>query len=115
MQYFCDGELLEKLQKFQFELFIEQNNMMFNHCPTADCKFIFEWNGDKENQMFKCELCKKTYCILCRVEWHEGLSCKEYRELNGYPPEDSAFFKFIKGTNFKQCPFCQFWVEKSQG
>mmetsp|Transcript_6231 Transcript_6231/g.6985 ORF Transcript_6231/g.6985 Transcript_6231/m.6985 type:complete len:128 (+) Transcript_6231:936-1319(+) len=103
------------MQNFQFELFLEQNNAMFNHCPTPDCKFVFEWDGDKENQQFKCKFCDKTYCIMCRVDWHEGLNCKEYRELNGYPPEDRAFYKYIKGTQFKQCPKCQFWVEKSSG
>ena len=115
LQLFCGEDLYEKLQKFQLELFLEQNNKIFNHCPTPDWKFVFEWNGNKENQKFKCSICDKTYCIMCRIEWHEGLSCKEYRELNGYPVEDRLFMKFIKGTSFKQCPNWKFWVEKSRG
>jgi ariadne-1 len=115
LQLFCDGEQYEKLLKFQFELCIEQNNEMFNHCPTADCPFVFAWDGDKENQRFQCGICNKTYCIMCRVDWHEDMNCQEYRELNGYPPEDRLFIKFIKGTQFKQCPKCKFWVEKSSG
>ncbi|CAI2369580.1 unnamed protein product [Moneuplotes crassus] len=112
---FCDKELYSKIQKFQLEIFLEQNCEIFNRCPTPDCEFIFEWNASKEDSNFKCALCSKTYCIMCRVEWHEGLSCRDYRELKGYPPEDRAFYKFIKGTRFKQCPQCKFWVEKSSG
>ncbi|CAI2367338.1 unnamed protein product [Moneuplotes crassus] len=115
IQSFCDDELYDKITKFQLELFLEQNNEMFNHCPTPDCEFVFEWDGDKENQQFKCSICHKNYCIMCRVEWHDGLNCQEYRELNGYPPEDRAFYKFIKGAQFKQCPQCKYWVEKSSG
>jgi hypothetical protein len=115
LKIFCDRDLYDKMVEFQFKLFVEQNNDMFNQCPTADCPFIFQWDGDKENQRFDCKICNKQYCIMCRVEWHEGMTCSEYRELNGYPPEDRLFYKFIKGTPFKQCPKCKFWVEKSEG
>jgi hypothetical protein len=26
-----------------------------------------------------------------------------------------AFQEFVKGAKFKQCPFCKFWVEKTEG
>ena len=47
---YIDEDLYDKLIKFQFELFIEQNNKMFSNCPTPDCGFVFEWDGDRENQ-----------------------------------------------------------------
>lgn len=115
LEYYCDPADYEKLIKFQFDQFVELNNELFLNCPTPDCAFVFEWNGERENQKFTCGICKKTYCIFCRVDWHEGLTCKEYRELNGYPPEDRAFYKFIQGTKFKKCPSCNFWVEKNGG
>ena len=43
-------------------------------CPTPDCKFAFVFQpGDA---VLDCPLCKKKYCLNCRVLYHEGLSCQ---------------------------------------
>ena len=60
-------------------------------------------------------ICKKQFCMDCRVEWHEGISWSDYKKLKEYKPEDRAFFNFIKKTKYKQCPKCKFWVGRSQG
>jgi hypothetical protein len=32
-----------------------------------------------------------------------------------FKANDVAFEKFVQGKKFKQCPKCQFWVEKNMG
>lgn len=45
-------------------------------CPTADCSFAFVFEeGDTELQ---CPTCKNHYCLDCRVQFHNGQTCKEY-------------------------------------
>ena len=37
-------------------------------CPTADCKYAFDPNGQNE---LRCPFCKIHYCLLCRNKWHK--------------------------------------------
>lgn len=47
-------------------------------CPTPDCTYIFEKNGPQ----FICEKCNKNQCIECKVPWHTGMTCGEYKVSN---------------------------------
>lgn len=58
-------------------------------CPTADCKFAFVYDPSEEvkrnddaqgldGHQLKCPLCKKHYCLRCKVLYHEGVSCKDF-------------------------------------
>ena len=60
-------------------------------------------------------MCKKGYCLSCRVEFHAGQTCIEYKRSNTIDASDEAFLKFVKGKKFKTCPHCKHWVEKTQG
>lgn len=65
---------------------------------------------------FGCPLCKKRYCLKCKVDYHVGSTCEKYQEWareNGLA--DELFGDFVQGHNFKQCPGCKAWVEKNQG
>jgi len=53
------------------------------------------------------------YCLSCKVEYHDNITCKNYKELTNVDYLDSQFENFVKGKKFKQCPKCKFWVEKS--
>ena len=79
IKHFCDDAMYERYLKFQFQSFVEQNNDTYFYWPTADWKFVFEWNGDRKNQHFTCKIWNHEYCIQCRVKWHEGLSCDDYK------------------------------------
>ena len=53
LRHFCnDQALLTKVEKAKFKLFLTQNNDIFNHCPTPDCKFTFMFESEKENEYF---------------------------------------------------------------
>ncbi len=78
-------------------------------CPTPDCVFAFVYDA-KSHKSFTCNLCKIRYCLECRVEYHEGRSCKQYRDGT-----DEDFSKFAVGQKYKQCPGCRYWVSKNEG
>ena len=96
-------------------------------CPTAGCSFLFAW--DPENRKLDCPLCRKTYCLVCRVgPWHTGIRCYQYQHdqkakgkseggggSGGDDESDKAFQKFASKQKLKQCPRCRFWVEKDHG
>jgi len=73
-------------------------------CPTPDCKFAFIHDPAADGNQLRCPLCKVHYCLECRVEYHEGMTCAEYRVENNVSKDDEKTFKFLKGRKCKQCP-----------
>lgn len=110
---FMEPEYIDKFNDFYLQTFVDQNAGTFTWCPTPNCKFVFE--PDPNVPEFRCGLCQKHYCLECRVEYHTGMTCKEYRISNKFDANDKKFLAFVRGRMFKQCPKCKFWVEKTEG
>jgi hypothetical protein len=76
-------KLVEKILKSEI-LFKKYKNPLINKilriskvyscCPNSTCKFIY-FRDEHENNRFDCQLCNMSFCLRCRVEFHEGLSC----------------------------------------
>eukprot|EP00347_Sterkiella_histriomuscorum_P001452 403371984 len=102
-------EQRQKHLEFTFNQAIaQQQDMMW--CPTADCKNVLVIE-EGVNELH-CDQCNKDYCGQCKVEYHKERTCAQFQAEN---QNDKEFLEFVKGKQFKQCPFCQFWVEKSEG
>ena len=110
---FIDKVYRDKFISFSFKSYLEKHASEVSCCPTADCSFAFV---KEEKQVdLKCPVCKKHYCLNCRVKWHHGQSCKEYQVHHTKDENDVKFENFVKGKNYKQCPQCNFWVSKIEG
>ena len=106
-------ELYSKYEEFCFKAYVERNNQEMSCCPTPDCPYVFIWT--QEDPHFECAACKKHYCLRCKGEWHKDMTCEQYIKLKNPDELDRLFEKMLKKTNFKQCPKCQFWVERAAG
>lgn len=84
-------------------------------CPTADCKFAFIYDPEDDGARFVCPTCNKEYCLQCRVPYHVDMNCEEYQINSTELDVDKKFLKFAKGKKYKQCPKCDFWIERSLG
>ena len=110
-------ELIDKFDNFNMNYYIMQHPDDISCCPTPGCKYVFLYQeGDDQ---FECPMCDKEYCLKCKSDWHEGLSCQEYRKqlqlAKNEKKLDDLFYDFVKGSKFKQCPYCKHWVEKIEG
>lgn len=105
-------EMVAKFEEFSFKHFVGLNKKELFCCPSTDCKYVFQFACEEE---FTCPVCGKHYCLKCQVEFHEGMTCEQYRKVNSPLSEDSQFLLMAQGSRFKQCPNCKFWVEKAQG
>jgi ariadne-1 len=108
-------EVRRKYETFMFDGFVAAHSNEYSCCPTPDCKNVFI-AGDQN--FFSCPLCRNDYCLRCKVNFHNGLNCEQYQKSiidKKTQSADVQFMNFVKGTNYKQCPSCRFWVEKSSG
>lgn len=102
-----------KFEEFSFNNFVQTHAADVSCCPTPDCKYAFVWTG--ESPHFLCPICEKHYCLDCRCEFHDGISCEEHKKLTNVDELDKMFERFVRGVNYKQCIQCRFWVEKVDG
>lgn len=110
---FLDENSLREYNEYTLQKYLDQNAGSYTWCPTPNCKYVFE--ADPNVPEFSCQVCGKHYCLACRVEYHKGMTCKEYQITHKFDKNDKLFMDLIKGRRYKQCEKCKFWVEKTQG
>lgn len=93
----------------------KQKTTKNNHNTHSGCGYYFFFAKD-DSPDFQCPKCNKRWCLHCRVDYHVSTTCTEYQKwsiANGMA--DDKFEAFVTGRNFKACPRCQAWVEKTMG
>ena len=105
--------LIEKYEKYSMNNYILNHKDNYSCCPTAGCEYVFYFE-EGENR-FLCPLCQKEYCLNCKDIWHKQMTCQEYQDTKDVKKCDDKFLKFVRGKNYKICPVCGVWVEKTQG
>lgn len=107
-----NSELIAKFEDFTFNQYVVSHKAALITCPSPNCKYVFLFNQETS---FQCPLCEVNYCLRCMTEYHNGLTCEEYRASKDVGALDAMFAALVNGQHFKQCPHCKFWVEKTVG
>ena len=105
--------LAVKLENISLNHLAENNSDEITFCPTAGCNYMCSY--DKNEFHLNCPMCKKSYCLQCKTEWHNDMTCQEYQRTKNKDENDFKFEEYIKGSKLKQCPKCKRWVEKVSG
>ncbi|GJV15285.1 receptor protein-tyrosine kinase CEPR1-like protein [Tanacetum coccineum] len=84
------------------------------YCPFPSCSTLLI-KDDKSITKTNCPVCKRSLCALCRVPWHSNFTCYEFEKRLISKKADEMAIAFAKKKNWKQCPNCNFFVEKSSG
>ncbi|CAL4950717.1 unnamed protein product [Urochloa decumbens] len=64
----------------------------------------------------KCVKCRGSFCLSCKVPWHDRMSCHDYKRQ--YPharPEDARFENLAKEQLWRQCVKCRHMTELAEG
>lgn len=88
------------------------------YCPFPDCSVLLIREGkDEDIRESNCPNCRRQFCALCRVPWHEDLPCEEFQKLNADERgrEDVMLRNLAKQMMWKRCPNCGFYVAKTSG
>ncbi|CAD8120162.1 unnamed protein product [Paramecium sonneborni] len=71
-----EDKALQTYQKFTFQQYVDTHSDEYSWCPTPDCQYVFIAGSPQ----FNCPVCNKEYCLSCKVEYHQNLTCQEYIE-----------------------------------
>lgn len=114
LEFILSPEMVKKYDDFSLHYELERNPDVYSCCPTPNCGYFFTFEtGDAE---FHCPKCNKHYCLRCKCDWHDKITCEKYQEWakeNG--KADDLFEQFVQGQKLKRCPRCNSWVEKTSG
>jgi hypothetical protein len=64
----------------------------------------------------KCVKCRGSFCISCKVPWHDRMSCYDYKRV--YPharPEDAKLQNLANQRLWRQCIRCKHMIELAEG
>ncbi|EFA85139.1 hypothetical protein PPL_02138 [Heterostelium album PN500] len=116
VQVLFGDEIANKFASFNLNQLITSSEEFFERCPNENCNYVAY--NDEDIAEFDCPMCKKHFCLKCKIPYHTGSTCEKYQEwkkdnTNG----DDKLNRLVKEKNFKICinPKCKAIVEKAQG
>ncbi|KAK2447157.1 E3 ubiquitin-protein ligase RNF144A [Trifolium repens] len=109
------AEVFERWGNALCEISIDVSQKFF--CPFADCSALLINDGTETVKNSECPNCKRMFCVQCKVPWHIGIKCSEFKKLNvgERGREDVMLMKLAKDNKWRRCPKCRFYVAKSEG
>ncbi|ELP94636.1 ariadne RING finger, putative [Entamoeba invadens IP1] len=82
------------------------------YCPKCETPVI----GDPNHPKIVCTTCGISYCFNCRVEYHDGYTCDQYKEWKKLNDKsESMFLEYMKNGGGALCPSCGMAAERISG
>ncbi|XP_009769156.1 E3 ubiquitin-protein ligase RSL1-like [Nicotiana sylvestris] len=87
------------------------------YCPYKDCSAMLVNDSDEIIRESECPSCWRLFCAQCKVPWHCGVECVEFQQLNSdeRDREDLMVRELAKAKEWTRCPYCKYFVEKTEG
>ncbi|XP_015887437.3 E3 ubiquitin-protein ligase RSL1 [Ziziphus jujuba] len=87
------------------------------YCPFKDCSAMLIIDGEEAITQCECPICHRLFCATCYIPWHSGVDCEEFQRMNEDERgrEDLMVKELAKEKNWKRCPHCKYYVEKTEG
>lgn len=92
-------------------VFTDKNNKR----PGFFASFMQYFQDEDDANKIHCLRCDALTCKSCKDQYHESISCEEFKKLS---PEDKDK-KMFDAVNVKmgnrKCPGCEAWIERNEG
>ncbi|KAL6134779.1 hypothetical protein ACLB2K_067007 [Fragaria x ananassa] len=87
------------------------------YCPFKDFSMMLVDDGGEVVTVSECPNCRRLFCAQCRVVWHAGIDCSEFQQLSKDERgrEDIMVMELAYQKQWRRCPRCKFYVEKTAG
>ncbi|KAJ3056032.1 hypothetical protein HK097_008372 [Rhizophlyctis rosea] len=109
-ELFEDDDLMDALLETCVRSFVVRHGG-YDFCPTPGCDEVYtvtrrgfdgEGEGDLEPIVFECSGCFAKVCTSCRVQMHDGLTCRDHLSLI----EESEAERRSSSSEVRICPSC---------
>ncbi|KAJ6849409.1 putative E3 ubiquitin-protein ligase RNF144A-B [Iris pallida] len=89
----------------------------FSYCPFKDCSALLVDDSGEAVGQSECPSCRRLFCAGCKVAWHSGIGCDEFRSLGAdeRSREDVLLMEVASKKKWRRCSSCRFYVEKKDG
>ncbi|KAJ7963351.1 RBR-type E3 ubiquitin transferase [Quillaja saponaria] len=88
------------------------------YCPFKDCSALLVDDGGTVVTCSECPYCNRLFCAQCKVPWHAESTCEMFKRMKrirgGYDMDQMAI-NLASMENWRRCPSCKFYVERSSG
>nr|CAD1825050.1 unnamed protein product [Ananas comosus var. bracteatus] len=95
------------------------HSCLSRYIDVKDCSELILNDSSERLRQLECPYCRRLFCAQCKVAWHYGTSCGEFRKfeegIDREREEDLLLLKVAKDKNWKRCPSCKYFVEKTGG
>ncbi|PRQ47105.1 putative IBR domain, E3 ubiquitin ligase RBR family [Rosa chinensis] len=87
------------------------------YCPFKDCSAMLIDDGAEVVRDSECPNCNRMFCAQCKVPWHAGIECAEFKKLKNDEKgnEDIMLRNLAQKNQWRRCPKSRFYVEKLIG
>ncbi|OEL16120.1 hypothetical protein BAE44_0022859 [Dichanthelium oligosanthes] len=90
------------------------------YCPFNDCSALLvdeRGHGEAAMTQAECPHCHRTFCVQCKVAWHDGIACTEFQRLgkDERSRNDLLLRKVARESRWQRCPMCKMYVERAEG
>ncbi|KZV57921.1 hypothetical protein F511_12527 [Dorcoceras hygrometricum] len=87
------------------------------YCPYKDCSSLMVNDSGEAIREAECLSCRRLMCVQCKVPWHSGFGCEEFKGLNESERgrEDLMVHQLAKEKKWQRCPSCRIFVDKKEG
>eukprot|EP00919_Chromeraceae_sp_WS-2016_P051988 GHVR01123199.1.p1 GENE.GHVR01123199.1~~GHVR01123199.1.p1 ORF type:complete len:574 (+),score=45.49 GHVR01123199.1:88-1809(+) len=95
------------------DAFIAQHSQTYKYCITADCGMIYQVSTN--GKPFHCIECDIRICTTCHAQYHNGLSCAQYKSISDDPETQDRDWLLGDPKKRRMCPKCGIRIEKYEG
>ncbi|XP_059635952.1 E3 ubiquitin-protein ligase RSL1-like [Cornus florida] len=91
------------------------------YCPFRDCSALLIDDDREDGEVItqsECPNCNRLFCAECKVAWHSGIECADFKEderEEEEEEEDIKLMKLVKKKKWIRCPKCRFYIGRSEG
>ncbi|CAN6204472.1 unnamed protein product [Urochloa humidicola] len=90
------------------------------YCPFNNCSALLvdeRGHGEAAITNAECPHCRRMFCAQCKVPWHDGITCAEFRRLgkDERARNDRLLRKVARESRWQRCPKCKMYVERTEG
>uniref|UniRef100_T1IMH9 RBR-type E3 ubiquitin transferase n=1 Tax=Strigamia maritima TaxID=126957 RepID=T1IMH9_STRMM len=103
---------LKRYQQFALNDCVKSHPKL-RYCPGANCSIVIHAEEVKSKRV-TCPECETIFCFNCGMDYHAPVDCATFKKWMTKCADDSETANYIV-ANTKDCPKCQFSIEKNGG